>query len=295
MAPQSDIPVSANVLGTIGTILWFTQLLPQIWTNWRTKSTEGLPASMMFLWAVSGVPFGVYAIAQNFNIPIQVQPQAFMTLCLVSWGQCLFYGRKWPLWKVILTCVATGATFGGVEAALILTLRPIYRAGNSVPIIVIGIIAAILLGAGLVPPYGEAWKRRGRIIGINFLFLTVDSSGALFSLLSLVVQKSFDVLGGVQYGVVILLELGIFVSHIIWLIRTRKIRKNAKKDGKTFDDVAAEHEQRGEKFKFAERKPWAWRGRGEDKGVGDVELGGGSGNESERVGEKDGGVQSGEQ
>lgn len=40
-----------------------------------------------------GLPFGVYAIAQNFNIPLQVQPQIFMALCLVSWGQILLYHR----------------------------------------------------------------------------------------------------------------------------------------------------------------------------------------------------------
>jgi hypothetical protein len=28
------------------------QLIPQIWTNWRTKNTEGLPGLMMFLWAL---------------------------------------------------------------------------------------------------------------------------------------------------------------------------------------------------------------------------------------------------
>lgn len=69
MAPQSSIPVAATVLGTIGTILWCVQLIPQIWTNWRSKATDGMPASMMFLWALCGVPFGVYAIVQNFNIP----------------------------------------------------------------------------------------------------------------------------------------------------------------------------------------------------------------------------------
>jgi hypothetical protein len=75
---------------------------------------------MMFLWALckrppstegswpsccesnndpGGVPFGVYAIAQNFNIPIQVQPQIFMTLCLISWAQTLRYHRyaRWIL------------------------------------------------------------------------------------------------------------------------------------------------------------------------------------------------------
>lgn len=69
MAPQSSIPVAATVLGTIGTVLWCIQLLPQIWTNWRSKATDGMPASMMFLWALCAVPFGVYSIVQNFNIP----------------------------------------------------------------------------------------------------------------------------------------------------------------------------------------------------------------------------------
>ena len=34
---------------------------------------------------------------------------------------------------------------------------------------VVGIVAAILLVVGLLPPYGEIWKRRGRVIGINWV------------------------------------------------------------------------------------------------------------------------------
>lgn len=123
MAPQSSIPVAATVLGTIGTILWCVQLVPQIWTNWRTKSTDGLPGSMMFLWAICGVPFGAYSIIQNFNVPIQVQPQCFMGLCLVSWAQVLVYGRRWRAWTAALLGVAVAAACAGIEAALILTLR----------------------------------------------------------------------------------------------------------------------------------------------------------------------------
>ncbi|RWA14429.1 hypothetical protein EKO27_g648 [Xylaria grammica] len=269
MAPQGEIPVAASVLGTIGTVLWSIQLIPQAWTNWRNKNTEGFPAIMMFLWAISGVPFGIYAIVQNFNIPIQVQPQVFMLLCLVNWGQTLLYAHKWPVWKVLVVTTGTAAIFAGVEAALILTIRPIYKAGNETPAIVIGVVAAILLAAGLLPPYGEAWKRRGRIIGINFLFLTMDSLGALFSLFSLVAQHTFDILGGVLYIVVILLEIGIFASHLIWLFRTRRIRKEAKLNGKTFDDVAAEYEQQGLPFEFTEREStWSWR-----KGKSDEEMG----------------------
>ncbi len=81
--------------------------------------------------------------------------------------------------------------------------QPIYNRGNEVPVTVVGIIAAIFLAAGLLPPYGEIWKRRGRVIGINWvsqtqdlsgeslltvcwqIFLAMDWSGAFFSLLAL--------------------------------------------------------------------------------------------------------------
>lgn len=222
---------------------------------------------MMFLWAISGVPFGIYAVVQNFNIPIQVQPHAFIFCCLVNWGQTLLYSHsKWPLWKVIVTTTGTAAIFIGVEVALILTIRPIYGAGNETPVLVIGVAAAVLLAVGLLPPYGEAWKRRGRIVGINFVFLAMDSLGALFSLFSLVAQETFDILGGVLYILCILLEAGIFASHLLWRVRTRQIRKEAKLNGKTFDDVMAEYEQRGLPFPFSERKStWPWKKRGNDE------------------------------
>lgn len=50
------------------------------------------------------------------------------------------------------------------------------------------------------------------------------------------------------------LEVGIFASHLVWLARTRRMRKEAAAAGKSFDDIAAEHEARGVPFPFAERK-----------------------------------------
>lgn len=93
MAPQTSIPLSATVLGLIGTVFWCVQLCPQIWKNWRTKSTEGLPSTMMLLWGTSALPFGVYAILQNFNIPLQVQPQFFGLFCIISWAQVMHYSQ----------------------------------------------------------------------------------------------------------------------------------------------------------------------------------------------------------
>ncbi|CAK7203779.1 hypothetical protein SEUCBS139899_006526 [Sporothrix eucalyptigena] len=209
---------------------------------------------MMFLWGVCGVPFGAYAIIQNFNIPIQVQPQVFMSLCMIAWVQILVYGNKWPVKKAAVTGVVMACLFAGVEAALVFGLRPIYERGNEAPALVVGIIASILLAAGLIPPYFEIYKRRGRVFGINFFFLAMDWSGAFFSLMALVAQNSFDILGGVLYIICALLEIGIFLSHIIWMIRTRKIRARAKAEGKTFDELAAEIVAvEGDSWPFAER------------------------------------------
>ncbi|KAL8700807.1 MAG: hypothetical protein Q9201_005241 [Fulgogasparrea decipioides] len=221
MAPQTSIPVAANVLGTIGTVFWCIQLIPQIWYNWKQKKTDGLPGLMMFVWAISAVPFGVYAIVQNFNIPIQIQPQI-----------------AWPTWKAASLAAAIGAIFGGLQALLVLTLRGPYSRGVEWPMTLVGVISAVLLAGGLIPPYFEIAKRHGRVVGINFIFLSIDWLGAFFSLMALVAQHTFDVLGGVQYLVCLLLEVGIFTSHLLFLLRTRSLRRRAKDSQIPFDEMS---------------------------------------------------------
>ena len=112
----------------------------------------------------------------------------------------------------------------GAEVGFILWLRPIYRGGKEWPMLIIGIIATILIALGLIPPYFELAKRQGRVVGINFVFISMDSLGALFSLISIVVG-TMDILSMVLYAVVIALEFGIFTSHIIWYIRFGKKEK----------------------------------------------------------------------
>lgn len=98
------------------------------------------------------------------------------------------------------------------------------------------------------------YKRHGRVVGINWIFLGMDWSGAFFSLMAVVTQNTFDVLGGVLYIICALLELGIFGSHLIWLARTRRLRQKLKREGKTFDEVLAEYKERGEGWRWADRE-----------------------------------------
>ncbi|KAF6239776.1 hypothetical protein HO173_002322 [Letharia columbiana] len=199
--------------------------------------SEPLFGPTVLIQRIAAVPFGVYAIVQNFNMPIQIQPQVFCALALVSWGQVLIYNNKWTTRKASVVGTVVGVAFGGIEALLILTLRPLYDRQVAWPIMFVGIVAAILLAAGLLPPYFELWKRSGRVVGINFIFLTIDWLGAFFSLMGVVAQNTFDPLGGCLFMVCIVIEGGIFVSQGIWLFRTRKLRAAAKGAGRDLDEL----------------------------------------------------------
>ncbi|PWY94990.1 PQ loop repeat protein [Aspergillus sclerotioniger CBS 115572] len=228
---------NATILGTIGTVFWCIQLIPQIWYNWRRKKTEGLPPAMGFLWAVCAVPMGVYLILQDVNLPMQIQPQIFGTFSAVIWAQILHYEYDYSTRKATLACLGLLAVMGGIEVLLVLTLRIPYNKGITWPDILVGAIATVLLAAGMLPIYFELWKRNGRVIGINWVFLCIDTLGGLFSLFALVAQGSFDILGGVMYLVVVGLEIGIYTSHIIWRVRFREARKEAKLTGKPIEEV----------------------------------------------------------
>ena len=43
-----DVPIAANVLGTLGAVFWSIQLIPQIVVNYRRHNATGLQPSMVF-------------------------------------------------------------------------------------------------------------------------------------------------------------------------------------------------------------------------------------------------------
>jgi uncharacterized protein with PQ loop repeat len=170
-------------------------LVPQITKNYRRHGTDGLSAVMMLSWAIAAVPFGIYTIAQYLNIPLQLQPQLFLVLCLITWGQCMYYDRGWSLRKCIIVITALSLLSGGIEVGVIFGIRVTHltiRADCKVPINngvdwpakIFGALGLVMIAVGLVPPYIDIYKER-RVRGFSFIFLVIDMGGAFFSLLSL--------------------------------------------------------------------------------------------------------------
>jgi hypothetical protein len=50
---------------------------------------------MMLLWALAGIPLGVYNISRPLHIALQIQAQILTGFSLITWGQCLYYNAVW--------------------------------------------------------------------------------------------------------------------------------------------------------------------------------------------------------
>ncbi|KAG2416052.1 hypothetical protein HFD88_007244 [Aspergillus terreus] len=205
-----DVPIAANVLGTLGAVCWSVQLIPQIVINYRRHDTEGLQASMMLLWAAAGVPLGVYNITEELNIALRIQAQILTVLSLVTWAQCLYYGKKYSITRCVTAVTLLMCLFGGIEVALIFALRAAKDQELRWPLILMAVLSASLLAAGVLTHYWDIYVHR-TVRGISFIFVGIDAAGDLFSLISVVFEKSIDVLAMVIYGTELTLWIGIFI------------------------------------------------------------------------------------
>ncbi|KAF8661298.1 hypothetical protein AX16_001397 [Volvariella volvacea WC 439] len=212
-----------NVLGTIGTICWTIQLIPQIWKSWRTKDVTGLSSWFILMWGIAAGFLGVYNITQNLNVPLILQPQLFGFLSLVSWGQCQYYGKHATRLKAFLMTAGVMAVIGGFQAGMVYAIRPEVRKGNTRPVQFFGIASAVLISVALFPQYYEIWKHK-EVIGISITFMLIDLLGGGFSVLSLIFKENFDVLAGVAYSLVVVLDGGIIVAALILNPRAKRHR-----------------------------------------------------------------------
>ncbi|EDN06139.1 conserved hypothetical protein [Histoplasma mississippiense (nom. inval.)] len=83
------------------------------------------------------------------------------------------------------------------------------------------ILSACLLVAGVLRHYWDIYIHR-TVRGISFLFVAIDAAGDLFSLVSILYQPTFDILGMVIYGSELAFWLGIcacgfFMNFCPWI------------------------------------------------------------------------------
>ncbi|KAJ4299648.1 hypothetical protein N0V90_004894 [Kalmusia sp. IMI 367209] len=168
--------------------------------------------------------------------------------------------RKWRIWTATLLLTILFIVFAAIETGIVYAIRPPYRRGVDWPVLLIGVISFILLIGAYCPIPLELTKRRGRVVGIDFIFLTIDWCGAFFSLMSLVAQSEFDALFGTMYALCCVIEMSMVASHLVWMARTKIIRKRANNEGQTFDESVEGREWQAKGIDL-EAKFWSLLGR----------------------------------
>ncbi|KAL4955569.1 PQ loop repeat-domain-containing protein [Aspergillus filifer] len=214
-----DNPVAANVLGTMGAVLWSLQLLPQIWKNYRRHSTKSLSTTFFLAWAIAGVPLGIYNIAESFNVALQVQPNILIFLSLVTWSQCKYYGDKWTIKKVGFVATIVAVVLGGIEVGLVYGIRSANERGQEWAAILMASLAAALLAGGVLRHYLDMFRTQSDA-GLSLRFAILDASGDVVSLLSVGFQPTIDVLGVVVYAT----ELGVWIGLMVIVLWFRVVK-----------------------------------------------------------------------
>ncbi|KAJ3787192.1 PQ loop repeat-domain-containing protein [Lentinula aff. detonsa] len=232
--------IAENVFGTLGTVCWMVQLFPQIYKSYQEKNTVGLSDLMILSWALGGVFLGIYAVVQNLNIPLIMQPQIFGTLSVICWAQlitfdhffstqCQYYRRHWSPFKTIIVGISLWFVFGGFEAGMVYALRsPAYDHGNKhaeSAIFFFGIMSTVVITGALVPQYYQIYKYK-EVVGLSIPCMTIDLLGGVFSDLSLIFRPgSFNVLAGITYSLVVVTDGVVIVAAVILNPRARQARR----------------------------------------------------------------------
>ncbi|WWC69465.1 uncharacterized protein I206_103405 [Kwoniella pini CBS 10737] len=227
---MKERPGVENALATIGAVFWMIQIIPQIIKSHRSKSTTGLSAGLMFIWALASIFLGSYLVAQKLSIPLQIQPQAFGVLASISTAQILYYSHNWSKRKTILFLISFNLFFAGFETGSVFALWAGQDHGIEWPIQMYGYIAAVLLAIALAPQYYEIYKFK-EVLGISMTFLIVDTLGGVFSLSSLFCRSKLDIAGLVSYALVVVLDsIVILLAIILNPIARRRRRKEGKSE-----------------------------------------------------------------
>ena len=86
-----------------------------------------------------------------------------------------------------------------------------------------GILSDIFLAIGFAPQFYEIYKAQ-EVIGLSYLFLFMDSLGAVFSLVSLACKDVLDIIALVGYVAVLGLEIVIVLLALVLNPRARRAR-----------------------------------------------------------------------
>jgi uncharacterized protein with PQ loop repeat len=194
-----------GVVALLALVFWSFQLAPQCYLNCQHKSTGGLSSEMILLWTFGSLCTALYNLIARYHLPFLLQPNLFMCFSILCWAQCFYYENRTHgiLLGVGLSLLITGVELGVLgalpaedEQQWICTL--------------LGAASTACFGFGYFPQFRDIYRQRA-VCGISRLFLCLDMTGALLSILALVLQTNFEPIAGACYLIVFVSDLALLV------------------------------------------------------------------------------------
>ncbi|KAI9650444.1 hypothetical protein NHQ30_000459 [Ciborinia camelliae] len=127
----------------------------------------------------------------------------------------------------------------GTLGAICWSIQAGQRRNLQWPVILMGVLSAVLLSAGVLRHYYDIYIHR-TVRGISFIFVGIDAAGDVFSLVSVFFQSHLDILGIVIYASEFILWCGVFAcggyfNLLPWI--KSKIQKKGEHEGGTGNDT----------------------------------------------------------
>ncbi|SPO41443.1 related to Integral membrane protein [Pseudozyma flocculosa] len=217
-----------QTMAVAGAVFWSVQLLPQIWLNYRRHHTTGLHQGMMLLWALAGLPLGIYNILSHQHVALQVQAQILTGLSLTTWSQVMHYSHGWSAKRCIWALGALGSLFGACEAAVVVGFKA-SAGGTSTGeaphafLVIMAVLSACGLALGVLRHYLDIWQQK-TVRGISWGFVALDAAGDLASLLAVACVQPPDYLAVAIYATELTLWLGIMLAGVAFNVVRRQTR-----------------------------------------------------------------------
>jgi uncharacterized protein with PQ loop repeat len=221
----------SKVIETLALLFWSLQLAPQVYCNWRKQSTVGLSSGMIMAWSVGSLCTAVASVGARFSALFLVQPNIFLLFSLCCWAQSFYYHTSKQCGLLLGVCALM--LFAAVELAAALPLRSHLQHShnnnndnndnnddndtadsNAWPLVLLNALSAFFFIAGFIPQYMTIW-RAGYVTGISRLFLAIDMTGAVFSVIALALQPPFTGLAAGSYIAVFVLDGGIMLLSFV--------------------------------------------------------------------------------
>ncbi|GJN87825.1 hypothetical protein Rhopal_000780-T1 [Rhodotorula paludigena] len=190
-------------------------------------------------WALSGATLGIYTIVENISIPIIVQPHCYGSLCAIIYCQMLYYDKQWRWYSAVAAFAAYAVVTAGCEVGFVFASRFVEHHHHSNGLTMLwGILSAVFLLVGFFPQFYEI-RQAKEVFGVSYLFLFMDSLGAVFSIMSLGFKDYFDGIAFAGYASVLICEIAIVGLALYLNPRTRRARHELASSPPTQDSSRA--------------------------------------------------------